>query len=152
MAGKNIKKVNSPEQLNQYIKLTNPGVWIILIAIIILLFGICIWGIFGRIDTKISSVVISDNNGTYCYIKEDDFVKVKSGMEIEVGDNVALINYIDNTPIKIDDNFSEYALKIGNLKKDDWVYKCKLSDILPKGIYDGKITVESINPSKFITN
>ena len=49
-----IKKVDSPEQLNQYIKLSNPEVWILLIAIVVLLIGVCVWGCFGKIDTKIS--------------------------------------------------------------------------------------------------
>ena len=152
MEEKLLKKVNSPEQLDQYIKLTNPGVWVILIAIIVLLIGICMWGVFGKIDTKIKSVVVSDYNGTYCYIKGDNINKVETGMKFEVNDSVYSIIFIDNTPIKVDDSFSEYALKIGDLKQDEWVHRCRLNSTLPNGVYDGEITIESINPSKFITN
>ncbi len=37
-----IERVSSPEQLNDYIKVSNPGVWMILAAIIALLIGVCV--------------------------------------------------------------------------------------------------------------
>lgn len=47
-------RVSSPEQLNDYIKVTNPGVWLVLAAVIVLLAGACVWGVFGHLDTTIS--------------------------------------------------------------------------------------------------
>ena len=44
-----IKKVSSPEALNDYMKVTTPRVWIILIAVALLLIGAIIWGIFGSV-------------------------------------------------------------------------------------------------------
>lgn len=35
-------KLTSPEDLNNYIKVTNPGVWIILSTIIAFLLGVCV--------------------------------------------------------------------------------------------------------------
>ena len=46
MEEKKLRKVDSPEHLNQYIRLSNPGVWILLIAIVVLLIGVCAWGFF----------------------------------------------------------------------------------------------------------
>ncbi|MFQ8637890.1 MAG: hypothetical protein ACLR94_06765 [Acutalibacteraceae bacterium] len=37
-----IERVSSPEQLNDYIKVTNSGVWLVLAAVIMLLVGTCI--------------------------------------------------------------------------------------------------------------
>ena len=65
MEDKKFKKVNSPEQLNQYIRLSNPGVWILLIAIVVLLIGVCAWGFLGKIDTKITTVAISSDYNSY---------------------------------------------------------------------------------------
>ena len=36
---KSVDKVSSPEQLNEYIRVANPGVWMVLAAIVILLAG-----------------------------------------------------------------------------------------------------------------
>ncbi|WP_408071338.1 hypothetical protein [Butyrivibrio sp. JL13D10] len=49
---KSIERVSSPEQLNDYIQVTTPSVWIFLLATIILLAGIFIWGIFGEIKVN----------------------------------------------------------------------------------------------------
>ena len=47
---KSIDKVSSPESLNDYIKVTTPSVWIVLIALVVLLLGILAWSIFGRVE------------------------------------------------------------------------------------------------------
>ena len=46
---KNIDKVSSPEKLDDYIRVTTPSVWITLIAILVLLVGAIVRGIFGRV-------------------------------------------------------------------------------------------------------
>lgn len=50
---KNLDRINSPESLNDYIRVTNPGVWIVIAALIVLLIGACIWGIYGRIECAV---------------------------------------------------------------------------------------------------
>lgn len=46
---KSIDKVSSPEKLDDYIRVTTPSVWITLAAILVLLTGAIIWGIFGEL-------------------------------------------------------------------------------------------------------
>ncbi len=47
---KSLDKITSPEQMGDYIRVSNPSVWMILAAIIALLVGVCVWGIFGRLE------------------------------------------------------------------------------------------------------
>ncbi len=47
---KSIDRVSSPEELNDYIRVTTPSVWIVLIAIVALLVGMLVWSIFGRVE------------------------------------------------------------------------------------------------------
>ena len=47
---KSMDRVSSPEQLNDYIRVTSPGVWLFLIALILLLTRFIIWAAFGRLD------------------------------------------------------------------------------------------------------
>ena len=46
-----LKQVQSPEQLNDYLRVTNPGVWVLLLAVILLLAGLLVWGSFTYIDS-----------------------------------------------------------------------------------------------------
>ena len=64
---KNLQRISSPEQLNAYIRVSTPSVWMLLGAIVILLVGICVWGVFGRMDTKLSVVAVSENGTITAY-------------------------------------------------------------------------------------
>ena len=54
---KSLERVSSPEQFDDYIKVTTPSVWIILAATIVLLAGMIIWGVFGKIEINTSNGV-----------------------------------------------------------------------------------------------
>ena len=47
---KSIERVSSPEELNDYIRVTSPSVWLVLAALILLLAGILVWSVFGTVD------------------------------------------------------------------------------------------------------
>ena len=49
---KSLERVSSPEQLNDYIKVTTPSVWIVLVALILLLAGILAWAAFGTVSAN----------------------------------------------------------------------------------------------------
>ena len=46
--------------LNDYVKVTGPSVWLVLGAVIILLCGVCVWGIFGRLDSTIRAAALCE--------------------------------------------------------------------------------------------
>ena len=41
---KSLDRISSPEQLNDYLRVTNPTVWVVLGAVILLLLGVIVWG------------------------------------------------------------------------------------------------------------
>ena len=49
---KSIDRVSSPEQLNDYIRVTTPPVWLVLLAIILLLAGMVAWSVFGTAEVR----------------------------------------------------------------------------------------------------
>ena len=128
--------------------------WILLLAIVVLLVGVCIWGYFGKIDTKIKTVVISDNYTSYLYVKEEDMAKIKNGMQVELNnnENIFEIADIEETPEKVTDDMDEYARHLGNFQVGEWVYKCRLNKNVKEGTYSANIIIESIAPMTFITN
>ena len=38
-----LDQISSPEQLNDYLRVTNPAVWLVLTAVILLLAGMLLW-------------------------------------------------------------------------------------------------------------
>ena len=154
MEDRKFKKVDSPEQLNQYIRLSNPGVWVILLSITVLLVGVCIWGCFGKIDTKVNTVLISDNYNSYIYVKESDIEKIKEKMQVEIknSDNSYKIIEIEESPEKVTNDMNEYARHLGNFQIGEWVYKCRIDGRVKEGAYGADIIVESIAPMTFVFN
>lgn len=149
---KSIDRVKSPEQLNDYIHVSNPGVWLVLIALIILLAGICVWGVFGRLDTRISTVGTCTNGTMTCYVKDDDRKQITDAMNITVEGRDYAILTIGNTAIKAGDALNEYLLYLGEFSEDQWVYAITIQTDLPDGDYKAEIVVESISPMSFILN
>ena len=54
---KSLQRVSSPEKLDDYIKVVSPGVWLVLIAVIILLLGVLAWA-------SVGNVPVTDASGT----------------------------------------------------------------------------------------
>ena len=52
---KSIERVSSPEQLDDYIRVTTPSVWMTLLAILILAAGLLAWNILGKVPATDSS-------------------------------------------------------------------------------------------------
>lgn len=74
-------QVTSPEQLNDYIQVTNPGVWLVLLGTLLILVDILIWTIFGQLDTLLPAGAITQDGRTVCYIKDADRSQVSPGMK-----------------------------------------------------------------------
>ena len=47
---KSLDKISSPDQMNDYIRVTTPSVWIALAALVVLLVGILVWSILGTVE------------------------------------------------------------------------------------------------------
>ncbi len=46
---KSMDRISNPEALNDYIRVTAPSVWIVLIALVVLLVGMLAWSVLGRV-------------------------------------------------------------------------------------------------------
>lgn len=47
---KSMEKISSPDQMDDYIRVTTPSVWIVLLALVVLLVGILAWSILGTVE------------------------------------------------------------------------------------------------------
>ena len=121
-----LERVSSPEQLNDYIRVTNPGVWLVLAAVVILLAGACVWGIFGRLDTTIS-VPVEVTGGEARLLLED-------GQQID-----------PSAPVVIGGRKFSLGPAVGG-----GAYSVSVD--LPDGDYQATVVTERVTPLSFVFN
>jgi hypothetical protein len=149
---KAVDRVASPEQLNDYIHVTSPAIWMALIGIILILAGGIVWATYGSIYTTVEGAgTVSDGN-LMLYIKVADQAEVEEGMTITVGGQKTAVRSISAEPVQITDGISDYILNTTGLKTGDWAYVVEADTDLRDGVYSASITVESIHPIKFVIN
>lgn len=147
-----VDRVASPEQLNDYIHVTSPAIWMALAGIILILVGAIVWGIFGSVYTTISCAGIAHNRNLVLFIKTDDRASVRVGMDITVNEQKTMVREISSEPVKIPSDVSEYVLESVGLSAGQWAYTVEADTELGDGVYNATITVESVHPIKFVTN
>lgn len=149
---KSIERVSSPEQLNEYIRVSNPGIWMVLAAIVILLIGAIVWGFVGHLDTTLPAVAVVSDGEMTVYVKEADIASVEEGMTVRIGDNEGTVTHISPEPVVVDGGFTDYALHVGGLVAGEWVYTLKVSGQFADGVYSAELVIERVSPMSFILN
>ncbi len=149
---KSIDKVSSPEELNDYIHVANPGVWLVLIALIIVLVGVCVWGVVGRLDTKIDAVGNCDNGTLTCYVSRDDLELINNDAKISVEGKEYTDLKVSKKALKVQDNMNEHLAYLSGFSNDDWVYKVTAETDLSDGDYEVQIITKSVAPKTFVLN
>jgi multidrug efflux pump subunit AcrA (membrane-fusion protein) len=114
-----LERLSSPEKLDELMQITNPRSWLVLLGIGLLLGGVVIWGIVGRIPTTVSGqgilTFVSDtvlpvqslDRGTV----EDVFVT--PGESIQQGDVIARLTKTNGDPADV---ISPYAGRVLSLE------------------------------------
>lgn len=116
-----VRRMSSPEQLNDYLKVTSPKIWLLLVAVILLVAGMLLWSGFTTVESYATGTARAV--GGELIVTFDDAgkaSKVQPGMEMEVGDvktDVLTIgtdengNYIASAHANIPDG--SYAVRVG---------------------------------------
>lgn len=150
---KSVDRVSSPEQLDNYLKVTSPSVWLVLVGIIIILLGTIIWSTFGKLKTYANVGCVVEEGNVYCYCKEDEKTKIKQGMTVEIpSENKSfVIEYFEKAGVKIPDSYS-YLQHIVGATSDEYVFSMTSKTDMNDGYYTGRVETESVSPLKFIFN
>ena len=131
---KSIDRIKSPEALDDYVRVSNPGVWLLLAAVIALLVGAFIWSAFGRIDSVVPGKAIVIDGKVICYIDEERADEIELGMPVKIGESSGIVRNIDT--------YSD---------REDTCRIIAEVDV-PDGQYEAEIVTESISPMSFIFN
>ena len=130
---KSLKKVKSPDHLSEYIRVVNPGIWLLMTSVLVLLLGLCCWGILGNIQTVVSTQVQAENGECIATLTQEEGARVEPGMQVSVEGAQGVVTEVRN-------------------QSDGSVCVMKLEQQIPDGFYEAEITVESLHPISFLLN
>ena len=123
-----IERISSPEQLNDYLRATKPGAWIMLSVVILLIGAFIAWASTGQLETTVSGkAVVASGNACISAMSEKE---LSAGMKVRMGESEFTLSSVD---------WDEYGRQIAYAP-------VTLSD----GNYDVEIVVESISPIEFL--
>ena len=92
---KSMEQISSPEQLSDYLRVTNPAVWIVLAAVALLLAGMLIWSASASIGSYAGgSAEVRDGVMTVRFEDETIAKNVAAGMSVIVGDTSSVITSV----------------------------------------------------------
>ena len=87
MGDSSARRISSPEQLNDYLKVTSPKVWVLLAAIALLIVGLFVWSSFTTMESYASGTARAVGGElTIAFDDEKKAERVEPGMQIEIGD------------------------------------------------------------------
>lgn len=125
---KTLDRISSPEQLTDYLRVTNPGIWLVLATVVLLLAGIFAWSTAGRLETLASGTAVV-RDGTAEIVLADSG-SVQSGMAVRLGGEEYLISTVE---------------------ADDYGRAVAWAPVrLPDGKYDVQVVLESVHPIQFL--
>lgn len=125
---KTLERISSPEQLTDYLCVTNPGIWATLTAIILLLGGLFAWATIGTLETSAPvKVIVADHTAQVIPIGA---AKLDEGM-----------------PLRI----ASQEFYIASAGYDDFDRSVGVAEVtLPDGVYDATVVVEQTKPISFL--
>jgi len=150
---KSMEKITSPEQMNDYIRVSNPSVWMVLAAIIVLLAGVCVWGAYGHLDTVVQTGGVCADGQLSVLVGEKDHAKIKEDAVVSVGGTEYAVSDITGTPIRVDAHIDPYLVHLTGLSEGDWAYTLQAdAPDLEDGVYTVSVVVDRVRPLDFVLN
>ena len=144
---KSLEAIESPESLNDYLRVTSAGVWLVLAAVIALLAGLILWGIFGEINTEVSLAVYSAEGKAECDVPLSDLgAVIESGTVTVEGEEYGLDPDANPDVVTVSESMNPFLLLAGNLTIGDTAVAVPLKTAPPEGVYTGTAVTGRLRP------
>ena len=145
------EKVTSPEELNDYIKVTNFSIWLILAVVIIMASSVFVWAFVGSLHTSVKATGIAENGVVVCYLPSADGSFI--GNDVTVDGASGEVVSVSNPPLSekaVSKKYDEYT--VYRLDLSDWNYEVVINaEDCPDGLVSVNIITGSVKPISFIT-
>ena len=118
------EKLRSPDDLDKYVRVTNPSVWAVLAACIALLVGLLAWGVFGSVATSVTATGTVVDDKAICFLTAENTAKVHVGDAAYVGEEQMTVASISKTPYSRSESNAVLSddYLVSTLMPSDWAY------------------------------
>ena len=127
---KAMARISSPEDLTSYLRVTSPGMWIILAAVIVLLAGLFAWSAVGTLETTVDATAIVRDHTAQIVAAGQGADSIQAGMPLWISSQEFVIASVD---------YDEYGRATARAEVS-----------LPDGTYAATIVVEQTHPIEFL--
>lgn len=147
-----LNKLNSAEQLNDYIKVASPGVWMIITAVIILIVGALIYAGMTSIETSVEACVEVEDGKMTAYVIDSDVSLIKANTMLVVDDdNYSIASLDDIQTLGADEKESKFIAHMLPGADDEKICVINMGDSeLEDGYYLGEFPIESVTLKELI--
>lgn len=154
--------ISTPDQLNDYIKVSNPRVWMVLAALFILLASVIIWGFAGSLPTTVRCDGVVLNGSAVCYVSLEDAEPLRAGQQVtavndsfECSGQISQISAVPLSAAEIDTELhSDYLFQ--KLISADYAVKVSLAldTCVPADgtLLEVRIVTDALRPIDFFIN
>ena len=149
---KALDRVKSPEDLNDYVQVTTPGVWLLLAAIVVLLLGACAWGVLGNITVKVEAQALVENGQAVCIVDADKAATIEPGMPVVVDEVEGHVNSVDTQARTLGEVTSTLNVAYSEPDMNREVCVVQATIGVANGGYKAQIITETLRPFSFVTN
>ena len=146
------ERLRSPDDLDKYVQVTHPSVWVVMAACIAFLLGLLAWGVFGTVSTNVAATGVVENGHVTCYVPTEEAMSLHVGDTANVGGTSMELAEISAVPLSRNEasQFLESDYLAATLFSEDWAYQVTLegdTSALPEGVpLAVSITTERVAP------
>lgn len=158
-----LDRIESPEKLDQYIKVSRPTTWVVLAGLLIVTLGALIWSFSGTLPEIMQTRgVTMTGNQVSLFVEPANLELVKTGDAVEitlpdqskVSGTVSEVGKIPLSAVDLAEEINEQWI-VEQISTDLYTYEILVTtdENIPAGlIVDGDVTVREIHPIEYLLN
>lgn len=93
------EKLRSPDDIDEYVRVTNPSVWVVLAACTTLLIGLFAWGFLGTVETSVKTLGTCVKGEVVCFLPTEKVSEVHVGDVASVDGELMEVAALSAVPV-----------------------------------------------------